>query len=323
MDAPFGQIGPVNRWNYTVSLTDMTFDNFEMNQAPVALGPGIYFFDVLDFTDLLIEKLRQRIRYRVGGIILPEHGTFDRNNAENRSRPVVIKPTLFVEGGGAGLSAHRDGITKPEHGVSGNQYPLRLLRHGGRAQRRSCVDHQVSRPGRCAVAAAPEYVMTRLTGRDLEDVMGLLRERKGGQEPVQVEIEAVLRHLHGGGDLLDLAEVEEKLGGDADVYAEWLVPFWETYPPTAADADGTTIKLAHPANGLPKTAAVRQLRGRDMDQALTNRTRITRDALMTGLEPEQVRRMDLADVLGLEAAAAPFLTRVLRALRPGGTSPAG
>ena len=44
---------------------------------------------------------------------------------------------------------------------------------------------------------------------------------------------------------------------------------------------------------------------------------------MTGLEAEVVRRMDLADVLGLEAAAAPFLTRVLRALRHGGTSPAG
>ena len=34
VDAPFGQIGPVNRWNYTVSLTDMSFDNFEMNQSP-------------------------------------------------------------------------------------------------------------------------------------------------------------------------------------------------------------------------------------------------------------------------------------------------
>ena len=134
VDAPFGQIGPVNRWNYTVSLTDMTFDNFEMNQAPVALGPGIYFFDVLDFTDLLIDGMRQRIRYRVGGIILPEHGTFDRNNAENRSRPVVIKPTLFVEGGGAGLRTHRDGITHPEDGVSGPQYPLAYCDMAGGAQ---------------------------------------------------------------------------------------------------------------------------------------------------------------------------------------------
>ena len=83
--------------------------------------------------------------------------------------------------------------------------------------------------------------------------MVLLRQRSVGREPVQVEIEAVLRHLHGGGDMLDLAEVEEKLEGDADVYAEWVVPFWEAYPPTAAEPDGTTVKLAHPVKGMPKT----------------------------------------------------------------------
>ena len=121
---PFGQIGPVNWWDHTVSLSDMSFDNFEMNQAPVALGPGIYIFDVLEFTDLLISGLKQRIKYQVGGIILPEHGTFDRNNADNRSRPVVIKATLLIEGGGSGFKAHREGMTKPGHGVSGDQYPF-------------------------------------------------------------------------------------------------------------------------------------------------------------------------------------------------------
>ena len=120
---PFGGIGPLNWWDRTVSLSDMTFDNFEMNQAPMALGPGLYTFDVLEFTDLLIDDLNQRIRHRVRGIILPEHGTFDRNNSENRSRPVVIKSTLYVQGGGAGLMMHRDGLTRPEHGVSGDQYP--------------------------------------------------------------------------------------------------------------------------------------------------------------------------------------------------------
>ena len=124
VSTPFGQIGPVNWWDRTVSISDMTFDNFEMNQVPVALGPGTYVFDILEFTDLIIGDLPQRMRYRVGGIILPEHGTFDRGNSENRSRPVVIKPTLLVVGGGASLESHRDGITKPVHGVSGDQYPF-------------------------------------------------------------------------------------------------------------------------------------------------------------------------------------------------------
>ena len=165
--------------------------------------------------------------------------------------------------------------------------------------------------------------MNRLTGQDLEDVMALLRERRTNREPAQVEVEAVLRHLHGGGDLMDLATVEEMLEGDADAYAEWVVEFWEAYPPTAVEPDGKTIKLVHPLEGLPKTVTIRQLRGRDMDLALTNRQRLTRIALMTGLEAEQVRRLDLADVLGVESAAAPFLTRIFRALNRGGTSPAG
>ena len=105
-------------------LSDMTFDNFEMNQAPAALGPGIYTFDIIEFTDLLIEGLQQRIRYQVKGIILPEHGTFDRNNRDNRSRPVVLKPTFMLAGGGSSYKVHRDGITRPEHGVNGNQYPF-------------------------------------------------------------------------------------------------------------------------------------------------------------------------------------------------------
>ena len=162
--------------------------------------------------------------------------------------------------------------------------------------------------------------MARLTGQDLEDVMALLQQRRRDRPPAQVEIEAVLRHLLGGGDLMDLAEVEKMLEADADVYAEWARAFWEAYPPTEAEPDGVTLKLAHPAGGMPETLTVRQLKGRDMDLALTNRARIARTALMTGLEAEQVRRMDLADVLGLETAAAPFLARVLRALTPGGTT---
>ena len=165
--------------------------------------------------------------------------------------------------------------------------------------------------------------MTRLTGKDLEDAVALLQERNGGERPVQVEIEAVLRHLHGGGDLLDLGEVEAMLEADADVYAGYVVPFWEAYPPTAAEPDGKTVKLAHPLKGMAKTLEVRQLKGRDMDLALSNRDRITRVALMTGLDAGQVRKMDLADVLGLEAAAAPFLQRIFRALRPGGTTSSG
>ena len=124
IDTPFGAIGPVNWWNHTVSLTDMTFDNFEMNQSPQALGPGIYTFDILTWTDLVIAGMLQRIRFQVKGILLPESGTFDRNNSENRSRPVVLKPTFLLEGGGASHKSHRTGITKPEHGVSGDQYPF-------------------------------------------------------------------------------------------------------------------------------------------------------------------------------------------------------
>ena len=165
--------------------------------------------------------------------------------------------------------------------------------------------------------------MTRLKGQDLEDVMTLLQERNRHRPPAQVEIEAMLRHLHGGGDLMDLAEVEKMLEGDADLYAEWAAAFWEAYPPTEAEPDGKTLKLAHPAEGVPESLTVRQLKGRDMDLALSNRARIARAALMTGLEAEQVRRMDLADVLGLEAAAAPFLSRVLQALNRGGTSSGG
>ena len=60
-----------------------------------------------------------------------------------------------------------------------------------------------------------------------------------------------------------------------------------------------------------------------MNMALTNRARIARVALMTGLEADQVRKMDLADVLGLEVAAAPFLSKVFRALRLGGTTSTG
>ena len=160
----------------------------------------------------------------------------------------------------------------------------------------------------------------RLTGKDLEEVMAVMRERTEGREPVQVEIEAALRHLHGGGDLMDLAEVERMLDSDADVYAGWVREFWEAYPPTRAEPDLTTIKLAHPVEGGPQSLTVRQLKGRDMDLALNNRARIARAALMTGLDAEQIRQMDLADLLGLEAAAAPFLSRVLRALTPGGTS---
>ena len=163
----------------------------------------------------------------------------------------------------------------------------------------------------------------RLRGRHLESVMTLLGERNKDRDPMQVEIEALLRHLHGGGELLDLAAPEEMLEGDADVYAEWMVPFWESYAPTSAAADGKTVELAHPVEGIPKSVTVSQLKGRDMNLALTNRSRLQRTALMTGLELEQVRRMDLADVLGLETAAAPFLRRILRALNSGGTSPGG
>lgn len=124
VDTPFGGIGPTNWWNRTVSITDMTFDDFEMDQAPMALGPGLYTFDVLEWTDRLIDGLNQRIRHRIRGIILPEQGTFDRDNIANRSRPVVIKPTLYVEGGGVSLETHRDGLTRPDHGVIGAQYPF-------------------------------------------------------------------------------------------------------------------------------------------------------------------------------------------------------
>ena len=166
-------------------------------------------------------------------------------------------------------------------------------------------------------------MITRLTGKDLDDVMDLLRARRVDRDPTQTEIEAMLRHLHGGGDLLDLAEVEEKLEADADLFAEWVAVFWEAYPPTAAETDGTTVKLSHPVEGIPKALTVRQLKGRDMNMALTNRARIVRVALMTGLEAEQVRKMDLADVLGLEVAGAPFLSKVFRALNLGGTTSAG
>lgn len=165
--------------------------------------------------------------------------------------------------------------------------------------------------------------MTRLTGKDLEEARDLMRERKGGEPPTNTEVEAVLRHLHGGGDLMDLAVVDEMLEADADVYAGWVSEFWTAYPPTAAGEGGTTLTLAHPATGLQQVITVRQLKGRDMDLALHNGASSRRLALMTGLEADQVRRMDLADVMGLEAAAAPFLTRVLRALNRGGASPAG
>ena len=120
----FGQIGMVNWWDRTVTLSDFSFDSFEMNQAPVALGPGRYTFNILEYTDLLIDGAPQRIRYVVDGIIQPEHGNFDRSNAQNRSRRVVVKPTRLIEGGGASWKGHRDGITKPEHGASGDQYPF-------------------------------------------------------------------------------------------------------------------------------------------------------------------------------------------------------
>ena len=182
---PFGQIGPVNWWDRTVSISDMSFDNFEMNQAPVALGPGEYTFDVVEFTDLLIAGMPQRIRYQVRAIILPEHGTFDRNNAENRSRPVVLKPTLLVEGGGAGLGSHREGITKPEHGSAGDQYPFTYCDLWREAPSGDSLCGSPSFPARplCSMAAAPEYVMTRLTGQGPRGRHGPPAGTQVGEQP--------------------------------------------------------------------------------------------------------------------------------------------
>ena len=92
----------------------------------------------------------------------------------------------------------------------------------------------------------------RLQGRHLESVMTVLQERNKDRDPMQVEIEALLRHLHGGGELLDLAAPEEMLEGDADVYAEWMVSFWESYSPTPAGSRRQDASLGASCRGNPE-----------------------------------------------------------------------
>lgn len=113
IDQVYGQIGNTNWWRRTVELSDFTFDNFMANQAPVALGPGIYEFEVLELTDLIIATVPQRIKHVIYGIILPGNSPFARANAADRSRPVVVKPTRYIEGGGESWVSHREGIEKP------------------------------------------------------------------------------------------------------------------------------------------------------------------------------------------------------------------
>ena len=134
----FGPIGTHREWNYTVELTDFTFDLMDVSEAPESLGPVKLYFDVITSLSNGFRK-----KHRIGGRIqTPGNGSFDRST--DFPRPITIYPFLYVVGGGLSLQAHQEDIAEPTAGDTAGPFAYVDIDKGiyrTRAVGRPTVEH--------------------------------------------------------------------------------------------------------------------------------------------------------------------------------------
>lgn len=125
-----GQIGPVNWWNRRVRLRDGSFESFEVDQEPVALGPGIYEFETLWRTTKVIgtgDTARQQRKKAVFlAYIQPGQNPLDMENPGAYNQPITLKPTRLLKGG-PDANGHLDQVGVPSHGSTGNTFASAYL----------------------------------------------------------------------------------------------------------------------------------------------------------------------------------------------------
>ena len=130
----FGPIGTERDWNYTVELTDFTFDLVGLNQAPEALGPVDLNFDI---TQRLNNNKRRKFRVR-GKLQTAGGWTFDRTT--DMPRTETIFPYQYVVGGGAAgndtIAESLENLDKPSVTAAAGAYSYVDTREGEYITRR-------------------------------------------------------------------------------------------------------------------------------------------------------------------------------------------
>ena len=142
----FGEIGPEQDWDRTVSLTNLTFDLMEATEAPEALGPVELYFDI-------VEKMTngKNRKHRIGGRIQETGGTFNR--AQEYPRSLTIVPFLLIVGGGATLADDQLAITRPTPGTASDAVAFAYCRL--RAAGAEAAEYITRRPGQAPIEHLP------------------------------------------------------------------------------------------------------------------------------------------------------------------------